>query len=72
MKFVFLLCILISSAFAANWIVRVGYGVVGSVQGTALPWSVFRFFPENLTIVAGDSVTFVHRDDGRFENKFAR
>jgi len=51
-------------ASAANWNVTAGYGAGTPVPGTPVQWAVFRFFPGNLTIVAGDTVTFTLGNDG--------
>jgi len=60
--FVFALLLVATAAFAANWNVQVGYGSGGG--GFAQQWAVLRFFPENITIVAGDTVTWVLANDG--------
>lgn len=62
---IFALCLLLLAvANAANWHVDVGYGAGTPIPGTPVQWLVFRFFPENLTVVEGDTVTWTLRNDG--------
>ncbi len=63
-----MLCVLLAVFALASaqtvWQVDSGYGVNTGVADVPSQWAVLRFFPDNITIVAGDSVTWTHRSDG--------
>lgn len=58
-----LLCI-VALAFATNWKIDAGYGVGTGVATAPSPWAVLRFFPRNITIVQGDTITWTLKSDG--------
>lgn len=55
---------LLAIACATNWQVDSGYGVPTGVNTAPTPWNVLKFFPDNITVVQGDSISFTHRSDG--------
>lgn len=61
---VILIAALLAFAGAANWDVEVGYGAGTPIPVAPVQWAVLRFFPGNLTINAGDTVTFTLMNDG--------
>jgi len=65
--FVLVVLFLFGAPFATcapqNWVVQTGYGVNSTIIGFAQAWATLSFFPQNLTVNVGDTVTWVLTDD---------
>ncbi len=63
-QIVVFIALVIALSSAVNWQVDVGHGIGTGVSEVPSEWAVLRFFPNNITINVGDTITWTHRSDG--------